>query len=87
MDKYIIRGHALFENFHQNEICIRFINFHGFPGQQLLIDPFTLGGDQVSGVADIVPVIEPASSARLLMDQGFICSLIFFNSFRSEVMA
>ena len=45
MDKYIIRGHALLENFHQNEICIRFVNFHGFPGQQLLIDPFTLGGD------------------------------------------
>ena len=58
MDKYIIRGHALFENFHQNEICIRFVNFHGFPGQQLLIDPFTLGRDQVSGAADIVPVIE-----------------------------
>ena len=80
IDKYIIRGHALFENFHQNEICIRFVNFHGFPGQQLLIDSFTLGGDQVSGAADIVPVIEHIGACQFsqTVDGPGIRYVIFF---------
>lgn len=58
MDEDIVGSNAFFQDPYQDEVRMWFIDFYVFPCLQLFIDPFPLGGDEVSGPVDILLIME-----------------------------